>query len=144
MADIVSPEKRSWNMSRIKGSNTKPEMFVRSMLHRAGFRFRTHDKSLPGKPDIVLKKYKSIIFVNGCFWHRHEGCTEATTPKTRQEFWEAKFKRTIERDKEQAGALEKLGWQVNCIWECELKRNADLVISQIVNELKGGIHGKRI
>ena len=141
MADILSPEKRSWNMSRIRGANTKPEMLVRSMLHRAGFRFRIHDKSLPGKPDIVLKKYKSVIFVNGCFWHRHEGCAEATTPKTRREFWEVKFKRTVERDKEQKDALEKLGWQVICIWECDLKRSADLTISQIVNGLKGGRYG---
>ena len=138
MADLLSPEKRSWNMSRIKGANTKPEMLVRSMLHRAGFRFRIHDKSLPGKPDIVLKKYKSVIFVNGCFWHRHEGCAEATTPKTRREFWEAKFKRTVVRDKEQKDALEKLGWHVFCIWECELKHSADRIISQVVNELKGG------
>jgi len=143
MADILSPEKRSWNMSRIRGANTKPEMLVRSMLHRAGFRFRIHDKSLPGKPDIVLKKYKSVIFVNGCFWHRHEGCPDATTPKTRREFWEAKFKRTVDRDKEQRGALEKLGWQVICIWECELKRAADLTISRVVNELKGGRYGNR-
>jgi len=141
MADILSPEKRSWNMSRIRGANTKPELLVRSMLHRAGFRFRIHDKSLPGKPDIVLKKYRSVIFVNGCFWHRHEGCAEATTPKTRREFWEAKFKRTVERDKEQKDALEKLGWQVISIWECELKRPAGLVISQVVNELKGGRNG---
>jgi len=138
MADLLSPEKRSWNMSRIKGANTKPEMLVRSMLHRAGFRFRIHDKSLPGKPDIVLKKYKSVIFVNGCFWHRHEGCAEATTPKTRREFWKAKFQRTVERDKEQKDSLEKLGWQVFCIWECELKHSADRIISQVVNELKGG------
>lgn len=137
MADILSPEKRSWNMSRIRGANTKPEMLVRSMLHRGGFRFRIHDKSLPGKPDIVLKKYKSAIFVNGCFWHRHEGCSEATMPKTRRQFWKEKFQRTIERDKENKEALEKLGWDVIWIWECELKRAPDLTITRVTDRLKG-------
>jgi len=141
MADILSPEKRSWNMSRISGVNTKPEILVRSILHRKGFRFRLHDKSLPGKPDIVLKKYNSVIFVNGCFWHRHKGCPETTMPKTRREFWEEKFRRTVERDKEQKDALEKLGWNVIRVWECELKRAAKLTISQIADRLKGEKHG---
>ena len=86
MVDILTKEKRSWNMSRIKGKNTKPELLLRSLLHRNGFRFRLHDKKLPGKPDIVLPRYKTVIFVNGCFWHRHSGCKYAYTPKSRQEF----------------------------------------------------------
>ena len=143
MADIVSSEQRSWNMSGIKGRNTRPEMLARSLLHRAGFRFRLHDNSLPGKPDIVLKKYKSVIFVNGCFWHRHKDCPEATMPKTRPDFWEAKFRRTVERDKEQREALEKLGWQVISIWECDLKNASDLTLSQVSARLKGGSDGSR-
>ena len=143
MADIVSSEQRSWNMSRIRGRNTRPEMLARSLLHRAGFRFRLHDISLPGKPDIVLKKYKSVIFVNGCFWHRHKDCPEAMTPKTRRDFWEAKFRRTVERDKEQKEALEKLGWQVISIWECDLKSASDLTLSQVAARLKGGSDGSR-
>lgn len=144
MVDTLTKEKRSWNMSRIREKNTKPEILVRSFLHRAGFRFRLHDRSLPGKPDIVLKKYKSVIFVNGCFWHRHEGCPKATTPKTRLEFWEAKFRGTVERDREQKDALEELGWRVICIWECELERSADLAISTVAHSLKGRKHGNRI
>ena len=100
MADRISEEKRSWNMSRIKGSDTKPEIAVRSFLHRQGLRFRVNDKNLPGKPDIVLKKYKTIVFVDGCFWHRHTGCRFAYTPKSRIELWQSKFERNIQRDKE--------------------------------------------
>lgn len=119
--DIVSEEQRSWNMSRIKGKNTKPELVVRSLLHRMGYRFRIHRKDLPGKPDIVLPKYNTVIFVNGCFWHRHEGCKYAYMPKSRVEFWEKKFKGTVERDKIKQQQLKDLGWKVVVIWECETK-----------------------
>ena len=120
MVDIISEERRSWNMSRIRSKNTKPEMVVRSMLHRMGFRFRLHDRKLPGNPDIVLPKYKTVIFVHGCFWHRHEGCKYACIPKTRIKFWEDKFKGNIARDKRSKSELQALGWNVIVIWECEL------------------------
>jgi DNA mismatch endonuclease, patch repair protein len=137
MSDTLTAERRSWNMSRIKSKDTKPEVFVRSKLHHAGLCFRLHDKLLPGKPDMVLKKYNAVIFVNGCFWHRHEGCPNATTPNTRREFWTEKFNRTMERDREQQEALKSLGWRVLCIWECELKRDAQWTISKIIKTLKG-------
>src|SRR5690606_35425287 len=98
MADIITQERRSWNMSRIKGRNTAPEMRLRSLLHRAGFRFRLHAKELPGRPDIVLPKYRTVIFVHGCFWHRHVGCRNATVPSTRTEFWQTKFAANVSRD----------------------------------------------
>lgn len=125
--DIISKEKRSWNMSRIRSKDTKPEKIVRSLLHRMGYRFRLHVKGLPGKPDIVLPKYKTIIFVHGCFWHRHPKCKYAYTPKSRIEFWEKKFAENIARFKIVKKELEKLKWNVVVIWECEIKSNADLV-----------------
>jgi DNA mismatch endonuclease (patch repair protein) len=125
--DIISKEKRSWNMSRIRSKDTKPEKIVRSLLHRMGYRFRLHVKGLPGKPDIVLPKYKTIIFVHGCFWHRHPKCKYAYTPKSRIEFWEKKFAENIVRFKIVKKELEKLKWNVVVIWECEIKSNADLV-----------------
>ena len=125
--DIISKEKRSWNMSRIRSKDTKPEMIVRSLLHRMGYRFRLHDKGLPGKPDIVLPKYKTVIFVHGCFWHRHLKCKYAYTPKSKIDFWEKKFADNISRFKIVKKKLEHLNWNVFVIWECEIKSNADLV-----------------
>ena len=119
--DSLTPEKRSWNMGRIRSKNTKPEIIVRSILHHLGYRFRIHRRDLPGTPDIVLPKYNSIIFVHGCFWHRHPGCSCAYMPKSRMEFWEQKFTDTIKRDERTMDALTKLGWKVLIIWECELK-----------------------
>ena len=119
--DNLTKKKRSWNMSRIKSKDTKPEMVIRTKLHKAGYRFRLHVKGLPGKPDIVLPKYSSIIFVNGCFWHRHKGCKYAYKPKTRVNFWEEKLNRNIKRQKEVVNQLKKLGWKVFTIWECETK-----------------------
>ncbi|MBI9016301.1 MAG: DNA mismatch endonuclease Vsr [Phycisphaerae bacterium] len=124
MTDTISKEKRSWNMSRIKNKDTKPELIVRSILHCMGYRFRLHRKDLPGKPDIVLPKYKTAIFVNGCFWHRHKNCKFAYMPKTRKEFWQKKFNDTVKRDKTKKAELKKLGWKIIIIWECEIvKRN---------------------
>jgi DNA mismatch endonuclease (patch repair protein) len=117
--DILSKEKRSWNMSRIRGKDTRPELVVRSLLHRMGYRYRLHQKNLPGKPDIVLKKYRTVIFVHGCFWHRHKGCRFAYDPKSRQEFWQNKFKENKARDRKNRLELEKFGWKVQVIWECE-------------------------
>jgi len=119
MTDNISKEKRSWNMSKILAKNTKPEIIVRSVLHKAGYRFRLHVSTLPGKPDIVLAKYKTVVFVNGCFWHRHVGCKYTYTPKSRIEFWEEKFRRNIERDQFNKRSLEQLGWKVVTVWECE-------------------------
>ena len=114
-------EQRSRNMSAIKSKNTKPEIAVRKLLHSMGYRFRLHRKDLPGSPDIVLPKYKTVIFVHGCFWHRHENCKYASTPKTRKEFWESKFKANVKRDKEIEEKIKNIGWQSSVIWECELK-----------------------
>lgn len=109
-------------MSRIKSRDTKPEKIVRSLLHRKGYRFRLHKKDLPGKPDIVLPRYKKIIFVHGCFWHRHDGCRYAYSPKTRISFWQKKFTQNVKRDMEVRDSLLQLGWQVYIIWECETKK----------------------
>lgn len=118
--DNLTKEKRSWNMSRIKSRDTKPEKAVRSFLHRMGYRFRLHRKDLPGRPDIVLPKHKTVIFVHGCFWHRHEGCKYAYEPKSRVEFWQNKFRQNIERDKKNQRVLDNAGWKIIVIWECEL------------------------
>ncbi len=134
--DVHSPETRSYNMSRIKGKHTKPEMLLRSLLHRSGFRFRIHDNRLPGKPDIVLPKYRSAIFVNGCFWHRHEGCRYCTTPETRKDFWEKKFSDTVIRDQVNERLLAESGGQVYVIWECELKHDPDRVLEHLIKRLK--------
>lgn len=111
-------------MSRIKGKDTKIEVEVRSWLFSRGLRFRKNDKRYPGKPDIVLPKYKTVIFINGCFWHRHAGCKYATTPKTRTEFWLEKFERNVRNDELHRQQLEDMGWKVITIWECQLKRNS--------------------
>ncbi len=108
-------------MSRIKSKDTAPEILVRSFLHRKGFRFRLNVKSLPGSPDIVLKKHRTAIFVHGCYWHRHPGCKFAYTPKSRIEFWEIKFQQNIERDKKKEQLLVEAGWKVLTVWECETK-----------------------
>ncbi len=108
-------------MSRIRGKDTKPEIAVRKMLHAAGFRYRLHVKDLPGKPDIVLPKWKTVIFVHGCFWHRHVGCGRCTTPTNNRDYWLEKFNRNVERDEQQRCELVALGWNVIVLWECNLK-----------------------
>jgi DNA mismatch endonuclease (patch repair protein) len=118
--DRISKEHRSWNMSRIQSRDTKPEKTVRSILHGLGYRFRLHRKDLPGKPDIVLARYNSVIFVHGCFWHRHKDCKNASIPKTKKTFWEEKFKANIERDIKVKNELKSNGWRVLVVWECEL------------------------
>ncbi len=117
--DKLTKEKRSWNMSRIRGKDTKPEVIVRSLLHKMGYRFRLHVKTLTGCPDIVLPKYKAVIFVHGCFWHRHPGCKYAYTPKSRQDFWTKKFQKTVERHEIVTRELEGQGWKTLVLWECE-------------------------
>ncbi|SFK64897.1 T/G mismatch-specific endonuclease [Nitrosomonas aestuarii] len=122
-------------MSLIKGKDTKPEIILRSMLHRSGFRFRLHDKKLPGKPDIVLPRYNTVIFINGCFWHRHENCKYAYTPKSRQDFWNKKFQATLLRDTKKEKQLKDAGWNVVTIWECEIKKQPDNVLDELTDKL---------
>ena len=122
MADVHDVDTRSYNMSQIRSKNTKPEEIVRKFLFSKGFRYRKNDKKLPGKPDIVLPKYKTIIMVNGCFWHKHEGCKYFVWPKNNAEFWKEKINRNIERDYINQLELRNLGWKVIIVWECELKK----------------------
>lgn len=126
MTDKLTPEKRSWNMSRIRSKNTRTETEVRSLVHSMGFRYRLHRKDLPGKPDIVLPKYKTVVFVHGCFWHRHKGCKITTTPKSNTEFWKEKFAYNVKRDIEHQKKLKEMGWKVLIVWQCELKNKEDL------------------
>lgn len=135
MVDSLSAERRSWNMSRIRGRDTRPERLLRSLLHREGFRFRLHDRSLPGKPDIVMKKHNAVIMVHGCYWHRHPGCRNTTTPSTRTDFWVEKFEGTVARDKRNQADLTALGWRVITVWECDLKKNPAQVMSDIRSRL---------
>ena len=121
-SDVHDSATRSYNMSRIKGKDTKPELLVRKYLHSKGFRFHLHDSKLPGKPDIVLSKYHTVVQVHGCFWHKHEGCKYFVIPKTRTEWWLAKINRTVERDKENKIKMDLLGWKTLVVWECELKK----------------------
>lgn len=136
MADTITEARRSWNMSRIRGTNTKPELHLRSLLHRAGFRFRLHAKELPGKPDIILPKYRTAVFVHGCFWHRHPGCKYSTTPSTRPDFWQNKFDENVRRDAANRDALESAGWKVLTVWECELKADVAGVVSNLSDRLR--------
>ena len=123
MADVHDKKTRSYNMSRIKGKNTKPEIIVRKFLHAHGFRFRLHNKNLPGKPDIYLKKYNTAIFVHGCFWHGHEACRYFVLPKTRSEWWKNKIEGNIINDQKKAEALRDLNIKVITVWECDLKKD---------------------
>ena len=122
MSDVHTKETRSFNMSRIRSKNTRPELAVRKFLHAAGFRYRLHDKKLPGKPDIVLPKYRTVIFVHGCFWHGHRNCRYFVVPKTKTDWWLDKINGNIEKDAGAAAVLQATGWQVLEIWECELKK----------------------
>ena len=121
MSDVHTPATRSYNMSQIKGKNTKPEMLVRQYLHAHGLRYRLHDKTLPDKPDLVFPKYKTIVFVHGCFWHQHKGCRYFVVPKTRTEFWLNKIGKNVVNDERQQAELVAAGWKVLTVWECELK-----------------------
>ncbi len=137
MVDKISKAKRSWLMSRVASKHTKPERLVRSLLHRLGYRFTVNgpkNKTLPGRPDIVFPSRKIALFVHGCFWHRHPGCKIATTPKSNTAYWQAKFARNIERDRETEAALLRQGWQVITVWECELKQ-LDKLAARLINEL---------
>ena len=126
MPDVHSPEQRSRNMAAIKGKNTKPEIRVRSLLHSLGYRFRLHRKDLPGKPDIVLPKYRTVIFVHGCFWHSHDCQWGNVVPKTRPDFWAEKRRGNADRDTKNALALKASGWKVIAVWECETRTEQEL------------------
>ena len=137
MTDVFSEEKRSYVMSCVSSKDTKPEKIVRSFLHRAGFRFRLHSPGLPGKPDLVLAKYKTAIFVHGCFWHRHPGCKRTTTPATRREFWLEKFKKNVIRDNLNYQKLKEQGWEVIVVWACKLEKiqSRDEALKSLVRTL---------
>lgn len=124
MADLKTPEERSRNMAAIRSCDTKPEMLVRRYLHSEGLRYGLHNKRLPGSPDIVMRRFKTAIFVHGCFWHGHANCKYYRLPKSNIEFWQSKVERNRERDKRDISALHKLGWRVIVIWECQLKTKA--------------------
>lgn len=137
MADVHSPETRSYNMSRIHGKDTKPEEKVRKYLFSQGFRYRKNDKRLPGKPDMVLPKYKTVIFVNGCFWHKHEGCKYFVWPKSNTDFWHSKIEGNVQRDVLKEKQLAEAGWRIIVVWECELKGGAflqrmDALVQEII------------
>lgn len=121
MADTVTPDQRSRIMAQVKGKDTKPELLVRRLLHRLGYRFRLHRKDLPGSPDIVLPRHRKVIFVHGCFWHGHEGCSRGTRPTSNTEFWNVKIDRNIERDTLAVRRLEEAGWRSLIVWQCEIK-----------------------
>ena len=123
MVDNISKEARSYNMSRIRSKDTKPEILVRSYLFSRGLRFRKNDKRYPGSPDVVLPKYNTVVFVHGCFWHHHEGCQYATIPKSNVDYWENKLYRNMERDERNQKELEAMGWKVITVWECQLKKD---------------------
>lgn len=136
MSDVLTPAQRHFNMSRIKASGTKPEIKLRHALWRRGFRYKLNDKNLPGKPDIVLPKYRTVIFVNGCFWHGHEGCRYYVIPATNTEFWINKIAKNKERDAEITALLHSLGWTVIIVWECDLRHaHFEETINSIVNSI---------
>lgn len=120
MADTLSKRKRSELMSRVRSADTKPEWVLRCGLHRMGFRFRLRNRKLPGRPDLIFPRYRAAVFVHGCFWHRHRGCREASSPKTNTPYWQAKFSENVRRDRLNRRKLEHLGWRVRVVWECEL------------------------
>ena len=137
MADVLTPKQRSYNMSHIHGKDTKPEELVRKFLFSQGFRYRKNDARLPGKPDIVLPKYKTVIFVNGCFWHKHEGCKYFVWPKNNAEFWKEKITGNVVRDQKNYKKLCALGWRIITIWECELRpRNRESTLNRVLSELR--------
>lgn len=134
--DILSKEKRSWMMKRIGSKNTKPEMILRSKIHRLGYRFRVHKKDLPGKPDIVFTTQKVAIFVHGCFWHYHTECKEGRIPSSNTVFWKTKLSKNVERDRKHQHQLVNMGWTVIVVWECDIERRIELVLKKVKIALK--------
>lgn len=142
MADIVPTDVRSRMMSGIRSRNTKPELFLRRGLHKAGFRFRLHARELPGKPDIVFPRYKAVLFAHGCFWHGHD-CHLFKLPSTRHEFWQAKIERNQSVDQRVTNTLEGLGWRVGIVWECALKGRTRLPHDEVINACADWLHGNK-
>lgn len=140
MTDSLTPEQRSERMSRIRSSNTKPELILRRGLHRLGLRFRLHYAGLPGKPDLVFPKFRTVVFVHGCFWHRHAGCSVASVPKSNTEFWMEKFSKNVARDARNIAELQRLGWRCLIVWECELSQAAarSSTIEAIAQQIRVG------
>ena len=143
MTDTLTPMERSRLMAKIKGKNTGPERAVRALLHRAGYRFRIHVRTLPGTPDIVLPRHRAIVFVHGCFWHRHPKCKTASTPKSHRKFWADKFARNVANDRKHGRQLRRLGWRVLTVWECQL-RHPERVLVRIQKILPAPIAGYAI
>ena len=139
MADVHSKATRSYNRSMIKGKDTKPEILARKYLFSHGFRYRKNVKELPGKPDVVLAKYKTCIFINGCFWHKHEDCRYFVWPKTNAEFWKNKIETNVIRDRNNYELLRAEGWNVIVIWECDLKKDLVQTMETVISELNAGI-----
>jgi len=136
MTDVHSKKVRSYNMSRIKGRNTKPEIIVRKFLHSKGLRFKLHDKTLSGKPDIVLPKFKTVFFIHGCFWHGHKDCKYFIMPKTRTNWWKEKIDKNIFNDKKHIRELKKQSWKIITVWECKLKsKQRDFYLQKIVDKI---------
>jgi DNA mismatch endonuclease, patch repair protein len=143
--DIISAERRSALMRRVRQRDTDPELVVRRVAHALGYRFRLHRRDLPGTPDIVFPKYRVALFVHGCFWHRHNGCVRATTPKTRRDYWLPKFEANVERDRRKAMALTEAGWRVAVLWECETldKRALEYRIARLFHSSEASSPSKR-
>ena len=135
--DTVTPSKRSEIMSHIRSKNTTPEVVIRSFLHQRGFRFRLHEKKLPGSPDIVLPKYKTVVEIRGCFWHQHQGCKIANRPLSNVDFWNRKFERNVARDKKNEVAINNLGWNLIVIWECQVRDKT--ILDRLPARIKAGI-----
>lgn len=138
MVDVMSAERRSALMSRIQGKNTAPELLVRRYLWRAGLRYRLHERGLPGKPDLVLKRWGAAVFIHGCFWHRHEGCSLFRLPKTRADFWDKKLRNNQVRDLKAVDGLSKAGWRVCVVWECALRSAPQTTCQRVVDWIRSG------
>lgn len=143
MTDIMSKRQRSLLMSKVRSSNTRPERILRCGLHKLGFRYKLNNANLPGRPDLVLPKYGSVIFVHGCFWHRHKKCKKASKPQTNSEFWANKFRENVRRDRKVQLELLKLGWKVIVVWECELKRDPANVVDRVASLLRSENVGEK-
>ena len=135
MADVLTIEQRRRNMQAIKGKDSEIELLVRKFLHSRGFRFRLHQKELPGRPDVVLTKYNTVVFINGCYWHQHERCELSTMPKSRSEFWRDKLTKNKERDLRNIEKLETLGWNVVILWECDIQRKTETILKDLEMQL---------
>lgn len=141
LVDFLTPAQRSERMSRIRGKDSQPELALRRVLHRLGLRYRLHAKGLPGKPDLVFPRYKAVVFVHGCFWHRHDGCKIATTPKSNTLFWIEKFEKNVARDSRVASQLSELGWRVFVAWECDLSPTKAEATGKQLAEAIRSMHG---